>query len=159
MLIRGSNSFGYWYILISDVIMRLTCWTWCQNVLTVNSWTPYKNEIKKLTKIRMLLGSAYDENDNQLSIIYEASWFITVQYFTQPSKTFYLRTKRYDNRDDFDFPIVNFPLVWSNVQAASAFGVYISQVIRYSRVCGSFQDFLERFAANKEATEPTVTSC
>jgi hypothetical protein len=107
----------------------------------------------------MLLGSAYDENDNQLSIIYEASWFITVQYFTQPSKTFYLRTKSYDKRDDFDFPIVNFPLIWSNIQAASAFGVYLSQVIRYSRVCGSFQDFLERFAANKEATEPTVTSC
>jgi hypothetical protein len=107
----------------------------------------------------MLLGSAYDENDNQLSIIYEASWSITVQYFTQPSKTFYLRTKRYDKRDDFDFPIVNFPLIWSNIQAASAFGVSISQVIRYSRVCGSFQDFFERLAANKEATEPTVTSC
>jgi len=32
------------------------------------------------------------------------------------------------------FPIVNFPFISSNIPAA-AYGVYISQLIHYSRVC------------------------
>jgi hypothetical protein len=39
---------------------------------------------------------------------------------------------------------VNFPFICSNIQAAPAYGVYISQLIRYSRACGSYQDFLDR---------------
>ena len=52
--------------------------------------------------------------------------------------------KLYDKRDDFNFPIVNFQLICSNIPAAPAYGVYISQLIRYFRVCGSYQDFLDR---------------
>jgi len=55
-----------------------------------------------------------------------------------------LRTKRYDKRDDFNFPIVNFPFLCSNIPAIPAYGVYISQLIRYSRACDSYQDFLDR---------------
>ena len=40
-----------------------------------------------------------------------------------------LRTKLYDKRDDFNFPIVNFPFICSNIPATSAYGVYISQLI------------------------------
>ena len=50
----------------------------------------------------------------------------------------------FDKRDDFNFPIVNFPFICSNIPAAPAYGVYISQLIRYSRVCGTYQDFLDR---------------
>ena len=55
-----------------------------------------------------------------------------------------LRTKFYDKRDDFNFLIVNFPFICSNIPASPAYGVYISQLIRYSRACGSYQDFLDR---------------
>ena len=55
-----------------------------------------------------------------------------------------LRTKFYDKRDDFNFPIVNFPFICSNIPAAPGYGVYISQLMRYSRACGSYQDFLDR---------------
>ena len=55
-----------------------------------------------------------------------------------------LRTKLYDKRDDFNFPIVNFPFICSNIPAAPAYGVYISQLIRYSKDCGSYQHFLDR---------------
>ena len=55
-----------------------------------------------------------------------------------------LRTKLYDKRDYFNFPIVNFPFICSNIPAAPAYGVYISQLIRYFRACGSYNDFLER---------------
>jgi hypothetical protein len=49
--------------------------------------------------------------------------------------------KLYDKRDDFNFPIVNFPFLCSNIPAVPAYGVFISQLIRYSRAYGSYQDF------------------
>jgi hypothetical protein len=55
-----------------------------------------------------------------------------------------LRTTLYDKRDDFNIPISNFPFIYSNIPAAPAYGVHISQLIRYSRACGSYQDFLDR---------------
>jgi hypothetical protein len=61
-----------------------------------------------------------------------------------------LRTKHYDKRDDFNFPIVNFPFIHSTIPAAHAIGEYISQMIGYARACGSYHDFI---AANTEATE------
>jgi hypothetical protein len=55
-----------------------------------------------------------------------------------------LRTKLYDKRDNFNCPIVNFPFICSNIPAAPVYGVYISQLIRYSRACGSYHDFPDR---------------
>jgi hypothetical protein len=45
---------------------------------------------------------------------------------------------------DFYFPIANFPFICSNIPAPPTYGVYISQLIRYSRTYGSYQDFLDR---------------
>ena len=36
-----------------------------------------------------------------------------------------LRTKLYDKRDYFNFPIVNFPFICNNVPTAPVYGVYI----------------------------------
>ena len=55
-----------------------------------------------------------------------------------------LRTNLYDKRGDFNFSIVSFSFMCSNIPAAPAYGVYISQLIRYSRVCGTYDDFLDR---------------
>ena len=55
-----------------------------------------------------------------------------------------LATKLYDNRDDFNFPIVNFPFLSSNIPSAPAYGVYVSQLIRYAGACSNYQDFMER---------------
>ena len=53
----------------------------------------------------------------------------------------HLRTKHYDKRDDFNLPIVNFPFLCSNIPAALGYGVYISQLILYSRAYGAYHDF------------------
>jgi hypothetical protein len=37
-----------------------------------------------------------------------------------------LRTKLDDKRDDFIFPIVNFPFIYSNIPAAPAYDIYLS---------------------------------
>jgi len=42
-------------------------------------------------------------------------------------------------RDDFTFPIVNFPFISSNIPKAPAYGVDISQLIRYSRACAQYR--------------------
>ena len=55
-----------------------------------------------------------------------------------------LRTNLYDKWDDFNFPIVTFPCICRNIPAAPPYGVYISQLIRYSSACGSYRDFLDR---------------
>ena len=55
-----------------------------------------------------------------------------------------LKTKRYDKRYDFNFPIVNISFICSKIPAEAAYGVYISQLIQHSKACGSYQDFLDR---------------
>ena len=55
-----------------------------------------------------------------------------------------LTTRLYDKRDNFNFPIVNFPFLSSNIPSAPAYGVYVSQLIRYARACSNYQDFNER---------------
>ena len=55
-----------------------------------------------------------------------------------------ISTKIYDKRDDFNFKIINFPNVCSNIPASPAYGVYISQLIRYARASSNYSDFLKR---------------
>ena len=50
----------------------------------------------------------------------------------------------YDKRDEFDFRVVNFPHMDSNIPANPAYGIYISQLVRYARICTSKTDFLHR---------------
>jgi len=56
----------------------------------------------------------------------------------------WLRTKLYYERKDFNFPFVYFPFICSNIPAAHAHVVYISELIRYCRDCGSYQVILDR---------------
>ena len=53
-----------------------------------------------------------------------------------------LFTQLYDRRDDFDFPIVNFPYLSTNIPEFPAYGIFISQLIRYARVSSKYEDFL-----------------
>jgi hypothetical protein len=55
-----------------------------------------------------------------------------------------LSTKIYDKRDDFNFKIINFPNMCSNIPASPAYVVYISQFIRYARASSNFSDILKR---------------
>ena len=49
----------------------------------------------------------------------------------------------YDERDDIDSPVVNFPYLstCSNIPEFPAYGVLVSQLIRYARVCSKYEDF------------------
>ena len=47
----------------------------------------------------------------------------------------------FPKRDDFDFDIVNFPFLDGDVPRRSSYGVYISQLVRFARVCSHVEDF------------------
>ena len=47
-------------------------------------------------------------------------------------------------RDDFNFEIVNFPFLDGDVPRSPSYGVYISQLIRFARVCSNVDDFNNR---------------
>ena len=52
-----------------------------------------------------------------------------------------LYTKLYDKRGDFDFHMVNFPFLSSDIPSSPSYGVYISQLIRYARCSSYYNDF------------------
>ena len=56
----------------------------------------------------------------------------------------FVSSKIYDKRDDFDFDIVNFPFLDDDVSRRASYGVYISQLIRFARVCNHVTDFNAR---------------
>ena len=56
----------------------------------------------------------------------------------------FVSSKIYDKRDDFDFDIVNFPFLDGDVPRLASYGVYISQLIRFARVCNHVTDFNAR---------------
>ena len=54
------------------------------------------------------------------------------------------RISIYDKRDYFAFRIINFRHMDSNIPANLAYGVYISQLVRYARICTSKVDLKNR---------------
>ena len=52
-----------------------------------------------------------------------------------------IHTSVYDKRDDFGFPIVNFPWLRGDVPRLPSYGIYISQLVRFARCCTSVFDF------------------
>ena len=55
-----------------------------------------------------------------------------------------LHTSLYDKRDDFNFHIIYFPFLSSNIPSLSTYGVFTSQLIRYARACSSSECFILR---------------
>ena len=50
----------------------------------------------------------------------------------------------YDEHEDFNFHFTNFPFLSSNILSLPAYGVFISQLIRYARACSSYLCFILR---------------
>ena len=53
-------------------------------------------------------------------------------------------SKMYDNWDVFNFETVDFPFLDGDVPRSPSYGVYISQLIRFARVCSNVDDFNNR---------------
>ena len=53
----------------------------------------------------------------------------------------FVSSKIYDKHDDFNFEILNFLFLDGDVPRRPSYGVYISQLIRFVRVCSHVDDF------------------
>ena len=56
----------------------------------------------------------------------------------------FVSAKIYDKCDDFDFEMVNFPVLDGDIPRSTSYGVYISQLIRFARVSSHVADFNTR---------------
>ena len=50
--------------------------------------------------------------------------------------------RSYDKRDDFQFPICNYPHLTGNVPLASSYGVYLSQLVRFCDINQQWKSFI-----------------
>ena len=50
----------------------------------------------------------------------------------------------YDKQDDFNFEIVNFPFLYGYVPGSPSYGIYISQLVHFARVCSNVDNFNNR---------------
>ena len=52
--------------------------------------------------------------------------------------------KVYDKRENFNFNLVNYPYMCSNIPANPTYGVYVSQLVRISSICDNYVSFVKR---------------
>ena len=55
-----------------------------------------------------------------------------------------IQSSVYDKRDDFGFPLVNFPWFSGDVPRLPSYGVYISQLVTFARCCIYVLDFYSK---------------
>lgn len=53
-------------------------------------------------------------------------------------------TAVWDKRDSFNFHIVNYSFMCGNIPAGPAYGIYISQLVQFGRICVNYEDFVGR---------------
>jgi hypothetical protein len=72
-----------------------------------------------------------------------------------------LTTQLYDKRNKFNFPLSTPPYTCSNIPISPAYGVYISEMIRYARVCSTYDQFFSwgRLLADKLMVLRFLQSC
>ena len=96
---------------------------------------PFRGENDKPSLVPTMSILFYADNVNHISFL---------DLYLEFDDSGQLSTKIYDKRDDFNFKIINFPNMCSNIPASPVYGVYISQLIRYARASSNYSDFLKR---------------
>ena len=120
-------------------------------ILTVTGWTEndpfhavlfWKKTITKVWTIYQLKPTANLTVEKANKLDHLADYLDLTFIIDSGGK---LSTRLCDKRDDFDFHIVNFPYLSSNIPSGPSYGVYISQLIRYARCCSHYDDFRYRY--------------
>ena len=96
-----------------------------------------------LTDSLVLLCISYILQSWKLEITDTASSASFLDLYLEFDDSGHLSTKIYDIRDDFNFKIINFPNMCSNISASPAYDAYISQLILYARASSNYSDFLK----------------
>ena len=105
--------------------------TYIDDLLTLNN-TLFVNEIPNTYPQELVLNRT-SESDVHVSYL---DINISINHF--------FFTNVYDKRDTFSFMIVNFPFLNSNIPANPACGVYMSQLVRISKIYCDYLSFVQR---------------
>ena len=112
--------------------------------------------LKSLSSIFRFQDDLLSLNDNGkfndvLSDIYPTSMVINNTNIS-PAKSSYLdlmisvyrgkyRVSLYDKRKDFSFSVISYPFLDGNVPKAQSYGIFISQLVRFSRINSTYNGF------------------
>ena len=132
--------FHYEYLYMKNLMRDNLCMAkkfgntvrYIDDLLTLNN-NNFEEEIPNIYPSELTLKRT-SESDTKLSYLDISISICSSKYVTEV----------YDKRDAFNFNIVNFPYMSSNIPANPTYGVYISQLIRISRICDTFQSFVLR---------------
>ena len=132
--------FHYEYLYMKNLMRDNLCMAkrfsdtvrYIDDLLTLNN-SNFEEEIPNIYPPELTLKRT-SESDTKLSYLDISISICSSKYVTEV----------YDKRDAFNFTIVNFPYMSSNIPANPTYGVYISQLIRISRICDTFQSFVIR---------------
>ena len=91
----------------------------------------------QIQKYTMELRSRQNTPINWLFWLHLSPWTWTNRYHKIQLYLLYSLNQTFLIRDDFNFHVVNFPYICSNIPATPADGVYVSQLKRYSASSGS----------------------
>ena len=96
--------------------------------------------------LKTLLSEGLSEPEFYGDLVYKFKKLKGINDFSFQFRKIITRYRRigYNKRDDFDFDIVNFPFLDGDVPRRASYGVYISQLIRFARVCNHVTDFNAR---------------
>ena len=118
---------------------------YCNRLPAFNSFSRYLDDLLNMDNpySEQMVGQIYP-TEPQLK---KANSFDTVAPFLDLNLAItngIVSSKIYDKRDDFNFEIVNFPFLDGDVPRSPSYDVYISQLIRFARVCSYVDDFNSR---------------
>ena len=122
--------FHYEYLYMKNLMRDNLCMAkrfsdtvrYIDDLLTLNN-SNFEEEIPNIYPPELTLKRT-SESDTKLSYLDISISICSSKYVTEV----------YDKRDAFNFTIVNFPYMFSNIPANPTYGVYISQLIRISRM-------------------------
>ena len=106
-----------------------------------------KRFFKKIPLFTEIIRSVLQQFVRIICRLLKISWSFLFQHFYNIFELYIkvvgsnIHTSVYDKRDDFGFPIVNFPWLSGDVPRLPSYGIYISQLVRFARCCTSVFDF------------------
>ena len=142
-------SYSSWTMILNVTVL---CHGWCHLY-----WRSERNEQKARIRIKDLVHSGirtWNQYPKRLALRARSGLFWRIFFI----HTYYIKTvvehvecvlttRKYIKQKDangFLFHITNFPFLSSNIPSSPAYGVFISQLIRYSRACSSYECFILR---------------
>ena len=114
----------------------------------------FKKVVRFLDDMAMINTDSIMENEGYINTIYPSQLKLTIENNDDQKCSFLdmslwiidnkIDYKLYDKRDDFPFDIVSYPDLSGNICSTNAYGVFIGQLLRFSKTCNNYSHSVQR---------------